>query len=534
MKKIIALLLVLALAVSCFVGCDDTKPVDTKPVDTKPATGDTKGTEPAPTEVENRFDGKHEIVELVWCVRQTPQEDEQKVLDYLNKTYLEPRYNLRLKTLVYANAEYNDKMTLNMTGGEKWDICYTANFVNVYADRVAMGAYYNLNDLMDSPVWAELMEVYPEGLYDWAIIDGELYGLPNYQIMSSPQALFVQKELADKYKLPYKDGDTIKDLSDPEMYKFLEAVRDNEQGKYWPNQYASFNTYSASIFKEFQFDYQIIAGGAVSLKTNRDYEVKNWWDIPEYYNAELKYYTDMLGLFQDGIFREDFLTVQDDTTDYNANRYACYISTGKPGGGADASNRMGKEYIQIYMNDGKYYEGSPMTTCTAINYACKDPEAALKMITVMWTDKDVYNTFLFGIPGEHYNKVSENRAEPIADSGYSRSGWGWGCGNQFNQWLVPGQDDDVWDQTIEMNQNGLKSSLTGFEFIKTDVEAEVAAISTVSAEYGSQYQTCKDEAEVKAWLDKYIDEMKKAGADTVRDEVEKQLHAWAKANGYMK
>lgn len=528
MKKIIALLLVLVLAVSCFVGCDTKKPVDTKPVDTKPATGDTKGTEPAPTEEENLFDGKHDIVEVTWCVRHNPEEDLQQVLDYLNKTYLEPRYNLHLNVIMTANAEYNDKMTMMMTGGEEWDLCYTANFVNKYVDRVAMGAFYDMNELMDTKEWADLEAVLPEGLIDWAVIDGHLYGVPNYQIMSSPAALFVQKPLLDKYNIKIESNTTVGNIYDHAgLMKLLEEVKKNEPGiipmAFVGQATATIGWTDLSNIGSYSY--------ASYYKDTKDFEVFYAPDKADLKEKNIQTWLKQIEFAKLGYFQEDYLTAVDTLERMEKGQFAIYASTGKPGGDADMTARTGIEHIQIYTANGIYYQGSPMTTCTAINYNSKNPLAALKMIQVMWTDLDVYNTFLAGIEGEHYKKISDTRIEPIADSGYNMVGWGWGCGNQFNQWLIPGQADDVWEKTKEMNENGLIDVTNGFVFNQEPVQTQISNLSTAAAEYKNWQWYCKDEAELRATYDKYLKALEDAGVRDVVAEVGKQLKAWAQANG---
>lgn len=533
MKKIIALLLALVLAVSCFVACDNTKPEDTKaPVDTKPVDTKPVETDPVETEPENLFDGKHDIVEVTWMVRNNPQEDLEEVLDYLNKTYLEPRYNLHLNAIITSTAEYNDKMTLMMTGDEEWDICYSASWTNVYADRVAMGAFYDLNELMDTQEWKDLDAVMPEGLYDWAIIDGHLYGLPNLQIMSSPAAIYLQKELVDKYNINLKNDDYIENIVDnAELMKFLEAVRDNEED-YIPacftaTQFNSAINYDVNSKWNSYADY---FGASVDRDAN-DYKVTYLPDDPEYKEYNIKQMAGKLEFSKLGFYRDDFLTNTDDSADVNANRYAIWATTGKPGGGPDMTNRMGKEYIQIYTQGMQYYQGTPMSTITCVNYNSKNPLAALKMIQVMWTDLDVYNTFLAGIPDEHYKKISDNRIEPIADSGYNLTGWGWGCGNQFNQWLIPGQEDNVWELTQAMNENGKVSCMNGFVLNQEPIQAEISNMKTVEAEYKNWFWFCKDEAEIRAKYDEYLAAREAAGQRAIIEEVQKQITEWATANG---
>lgn len=525
MKKIIALLLVLVLAVSCFAGCVTNQPEDTK--DTKPV--DTKDTTPVdttPTESDDPFDGTHEVVEVTVVIRNAPQEDDEQVVAAMNEI-LEERYNLRLNLIAVADAEYQDRITLMMTGNETWDWCYTASWTNNYWDRVSMGAFYDLNELMDTEIWAELMEVYPEGWYDNAIVDGHLYGIPNYQIEYSPTAVFVQKDLADKYELAYKNGDTITDVYDKDFYAWMERVRDGEPDT-WVLR-ANAGSWAGAVMKETPAGSNW--NGAYLNYDDNDYNV--YWGMKENKETELDYYEKMIALIKDGFIREDVYTVTDDNADYKAGRYACWFSTGKPGGEVELSASMGEEYIMIYLNDGVYYRTATggLTTVLGMNYASKNPEAALKFLTVMWKDVDLYNMFVHGLEGEHYKKVGENRVEPIADSGYSRSGYAWGFGNQFNAWLIPGQADDVWEQTIAMNTAAKPINVPGIRIAYTNVETEVGQYKTVTSEYSKQWMTCKDRAELEKWYDEYLTKQEEAGIEDIVAEVQAQIDAYCAANG---
>lgn len=531
MKKIIALLLALVLAVSCFVACDQTKPEDTKGTNPPATNNPTPSTEPQPTEEEDLFDGKHDIVEVTWCVRHNPEEDLEQVLDYLNETYLEPRYNLHLNVIMVANSEYNDKMTMMMTGGEDWDICYTASFVNNYWDRVTMGAYYELDQLFDTKEWKALEAALPEGLLDWAKVDGKYYGIPNYQIMSSPNALFVRKDLLDKYEIEIEDDSVVGDILEHEgLMKLLDEVNENEPTlipmAFVGQCYQTVGWNAESPYRNLgSYDY------AHYWKDTTDYEVF-WADLdPDYQEYTIQTWLKRIEFAKKGYFQDDYLTATNTSDLLNQNAFAIYGSTGKPGGGPDMSARYGAEYIQIYCSNKEYYQGSPMTTCTSINYNSKNPLAALKMIQVMWTDLDVYNTFLAGIPGEHYTKISDTRIEPIADSGYNMVGWGWGCGNQFNQWLIPGQADDVWEQTKAMNENGKIDTTNGFTVNREPYQTEYGNMQTLNKEWTNWQWYCKDEAELRAKYAEYIEAAKEAGVETIVEEIGKQLKAWAQANG---
>ncbi len=520
MKKLIALLLALVLVVSCFAGCDNNAPVDDD--NNTPSGNETPapdGSEEAPAVSEDPFDGTHDIVEVTWCINGDPQEGDEAVLAEVNKL-LEERYNLHLNLEPIPGGEYNDKMRLKITSNENWDLCFTANWSNNFYTNVDMGAFLALNELLEGEVGKELMAVYPEGLYNVATVNGNVYALPNYQMIYNQSGLFIQKDLMDKYGLNIENGSTINDVNDPEIKAFMEAVRDNEEGMYV---LAETGTYTSAV----NYGTPASTFGKVASVDfdDNDYRVFMLQESEAYVNHRKA----LNELYKQGFFREDVATVVDNSADMKANRYAMYITSGKPGGDVEYSVKQGEEYVMLYLSDGPMLTSTAgIPTMTAINYNSKNPEAALKLYTVMWTDPEIFNTLLFGIEGVNYNKVAENRVELIPESGYDRSGFGWMLGNQFNAWLLPGQDDSVWEETEKINRSATVCNLAGFVLNSEPIATELAQIDAVVAEYDKMYLYCDD---VEAWAQEYAEKLRAAGAQTVIEEVQAQIDAWCAANG---
>lgn len=510
-KRVVAMLLTTIMALSCLAGCgakNETSSEQSK--NTQQESSSTQKSEQSTVQEEE------EIIPVTWVIRCDPQEDDEQVVEAMNEI-LREKYHLELNLISIPAGEYNEKPRLMITSGEEWDLMYTASFTNNFYENAAMGAYLPLNDLLESEVAADLMAVYPEGLYDVATIDGNIYALPNYQSMVQCMAFYVQKDLADKYGLDYSTGH-VKDIT--ELYDFMDQLLENEKD-IWPiNEKASFGVNVFENTRERETFY------AVASVDADDPEMKVYWGRDEYELERLKKVNE---LYKKGYIREDVVTVMDNSGDVKANRYAITHNTGKPGGDVEYSTKQGEEYVMLY-NDG-YSVKLPMdagaTTMTAINVNSKNPEAALKLYSAMWTDKELYNMFLFGIEGEHYKKLGENRVELIENSGYNRSGYGWMLGNQFNSWLLPGQADTVWEETDEMNRNAEKSVLTGFVLNTEPIAAEIAQINAVLGEYNKAYyydnlEEMYNECNDKLWA---------AGAQKVIDEVQKQIDEWRAENG---
>jgi len=227
--------------------------------------------------------------------------------------------------------------------------------------------------------------------------------------------------------------------------------------------------------------------------------------------------------YQKGYIRKDIATVTDNSADVKANRYVCTLSSYKPGWGAEFTSRQGVEYIAVPI-EGAYIKAiSGIETMTAINVNSKNPEAAMKLLNLVYTDKEIFNELLFGLEGTHYTKTGENFAEPVADSKYNYSAYAWRVGNQFNAWYLPGQVDGTWEETDKLNNTAQVSVLRGFTFSPANVQAELAQVAAVKKEYKNAQYTTKD---IDAYITEYTDKLNQAGLPNIVKELQTQIDAW--------
>lgn len=512
-KHVVTLLLTASMVLSCLAGCGQ-KEVEEKKTSQSEISQTQESTQQENTQQESAQQKEEEVVTVTWAILCDPKEDDKQVLEEVNKL-LRERYNLELNLLSIAEGEYNEKMRLMITSGEDYDLCFTANWSNSFSNNVNQGAFLALNDLLESEAAADLMKVYPKELCDVATVNGNVYALPNYQLIYTQNAVYVQKDLADKYGLdPEK---SIRDISELEW--FMEKIRDNEPDHYVIRHLG--NLEGGVLASDYAYDQFSIAG----IDRNDDTYKAVTFVETDYYYQRRKIINEF---YKKGFIRSDVATVVDDSAEYKTNKYAMHITTGKPGGDADMSKSLGEEYYMIMIGEPYLAPTAGIGTMTAINVNSKNPEAALKMYSVMWTDKEIFNMLLFGLEGEHYKKVSDNRVEPIADSGYDKSGYAWELGNQFNAWLIPGQDDSVWEETEAINRSATPSHLAGFTLDPTPIESEMAQATSVINEYQWGFIYAED---YDKWYNELTDKLKAAGSDVITAEVQKQIDAWRELNG---
>jgi putative aldouronate transport system substrate-binding protein len=233
-------------------------------------------------------------------------------------------------------------------------------------------------------------------------------------------------------------------------------------------------------------------------------------------------------LYREGIIQKDILTVVDESADRAANRYVGILNIAKPGGDAEMTANHKKEYIQIPVSDCYINYDSGVSTMTGFSSTSIHPEAAMKLYNVLYSDKEIFNMLLFGLEGDHYKKVGDNRIEPVEGSKYFYGGNAWAYGNQLLAYYLPGQKDGTWDETEDLLNNAVVSPLRGFYFDPTPVQAELAQCDAVIKEFKNMDYVAAD---IDVFISDITGKLKAAGMETVAAEFQKQVDAWAASVG---
>ncbi|MDE7044530.1 MAG: ABC transporter substrate-binding protein [Acetatifactor sp.] len=342
-----------------------------------------------------------------------------------------------------------------------------------------------------------------------ARVNGDIYAVPNQQIIARQLGVVVQKEYADKYGLDMTSMSSIRDLE-----PFMDEIAANE-----PTLFPIDKRVSAIIEEKYENLVSITNGVAVFVDKETG-EIASLIDVmDEQMRVDNEWY-------QKGYIRKDIATVTDNSADVKANRYVVTVSSYKPGWDAEFTQRQGVDYISIPIEGAYVNATSGIETMTAVNVNSEHPVEAVKLLNLVYSDKEIYNKLLYGLEGTHYNVVSENHVEIVEDSAYNLSTYGWKLGNQFNAWYMPGQEDGLWEATDRLNKEAAVSPLRGFTFDQSNVQAELAQLSAVNKEYYNGQFTAAD-------IDKYIAEFKEkleqAGMSAVMEEVQRQIDEWKAA-----
>lgn len=441
---------------------------------------------------------------LTWYVPGKKQQDMQAVMAAAN-AISESKIGAKLDLQMIDDGAFEEKMNLMMSSQKVFDLCFSG-YINRYISGVQKGGFYDMTEAINS--LPALKESIPDYAWKTATIDGKIYGVPNLQIMAIRHGIFVQKQYLDKYAPNLTEIEDESDLED-----FFAELKKNETDVYPSTQIDPYGLWYD------KYESIMVTPLLVSEWDDPKHTIKWFADTPEY--------KEMLELrrrwYENGYVRPDVDTVTETSLDYKNGKYAISPNGNwKPGIESERLNRGIPDEVFFETNETVLPNEAGRDTMIAISSTSKNPELAVKLIELLNTDKEYYNTICFGIEGKHYEKLSDGHIKLIDDSGYTQNA-SWKFGNQFNAYLMEGQADNLWEETAKLNDEAKKSSLIGFIPDTRPITSELAQCTSVEDEF-SILKTCSEEYE--EYYDEYVKRMEAAGIRKVVDELNNQIQKW--------
>ncbi|MEK3722668.1 ABC transporter substrate-binding protein [Paenibacillus sp. FSL H8-0034] len=453
------------------------------------------GTKPSSHAVQP--EGKPE--KLVWYVRSSEPKNSQAVLNKANER-IQEKINATLEMKFINPGDYDSKMQLVMSSGEAYDLAFTSAWANSYVNNVNRGAYIPLDAMIEN--YPGLKAMMRKEIWDAVKINGKMYGMPNNQIMASQDGIWFKKDIAEKHGINLK---TIKSMED--LTQALQTVKDKEPGIIPVRE----GTTSFSFKRSGTIIEDLFVVNAAT------------WKVEDGVKLQADTFKTFRGWYQKGFFPQDVATLKDELSLIKAGKIFSRYGRQKPGADAELKAAYGFEVVNIPTGQPIIQRSGALSTLTAISSTSKHPELAMKLLDLINTDKELINLLSFGIEGQDYTKLTDNRIEP-KPGGYSLPAWM--IGNVFNSYLLPGQPDDVWEQTKKLNETALVDPLISFSFDRKNVENEMARLVAIHKEFKPILDNGLDD------IDKIIkqreDKLKAAGYDKVAQELKAQIDTWRK------
>lgn len=536
-KKLLAVFLITAMVMSlvaCGGGTTNT-PSNGSATTTKPAasaetaksdTGNNEATPAAEADPDNPYAGidTSKPVEITLVELGADQPDQDRVIEEINKIMKE-KINTTIKLELIPLSEFATRYPTMLAAGEGVDLIYAAALVN-FKDNVARKAFVELTDDFLHTYMPQTMANMPAEAFLQVAIDGKIYAIPRNEASYSSfyNVAVIRKDLREKYGLP-----ELKSFEDYENYLF--TIAENETGIYG---YYNMPTHRPALYAFYEvannFE-QILKGDWFIWKDDGSFstdEVNYYYDIPEYKEYALR----MAEWAKKGVWPSDAIAGTIQPSEYFTQGRAASVIVSA--GGIDSTiNDCAKngitevEAFDIFPDRTarkSEYNGDAI----AIPYSSKNPERAAMALDMLKFDPEIHLLMMGGIEGEHYIL----NADGTRENGPKAADYGWGS---FNWAIRDDNDPKIAQSQVTLDILGSFENRTlndsywpcfGFSFDNSAVKTQLTLIDSITSEYTNSFDLGVFGDETEAKYDEFINRLKEAGLDQVKEEYMKQLKAY--------
>ncbi len=444
-------------------------------------------------------DNNGEIPVITWYIPAAKTPDFDMVLEEINKLVYE-KLGCYVDIIPIDSGTYGERLNLIINSNEEFDLCFTSNWLNDYSANVAKGAFLPLDDLVENH--PTLKGSVPEYMFEGPKMHGSLYAIPNYLAVFYEFAIAIQQKYVDEFNF---DISTVKELKDVEP--LLAQIKETHPDVIpycadWTPQQAA-HEYITAIF--YLSNRATLDDYKVELQYEREGQLDEWKMFHDWYKK--------------GYIPSDILT---NRANYPVEQIAVTIAQMNPGTATNDALIYGETRAYITIEEPYVSFNNLTSSMTAISVNSKNPELAMDVLELFYTDKEVYNMLIYGVEGVHY-KLDENQQVETISDGHIMDGVSWMTGNELiNAYVKQGVNPEVGKKTDEVNRSARPSAFLGFGFDTSNVSTELSALNAVYAEFSFlTYGAGDDDVEKQA--EEFKSKMESAGAEAARAELQRQL-----------
>lgn len=467
-------------------------------------------------QTETSGDTGDEFVELDWLIFWAEDDDAQMVEDAVNEK-LEGLINAHLDINWFERGVYRERLRTMIAAGDTFDLLQTAPRFDYY-NYASRGALAPLDDLL-AEYGRATYEMMPEEFWNATRVDGKIYGSPNYQIVARRYGFLAHTSLLQESGFDLAAADELSDIE-----PLLEYVKNNPPANDYAWQVSKNHPYDNSMQTYLGFDTigggtspGAVAIGDDSLTVFNQFASDSFRDYVEL----------MRSWYQAGYIKRDAATTVDDAGMVAEGLYPVEWAMVAPGFLPLMESGRGESLTYVNVVEPFVQTDSIIATMTGISRTSRNPERAMMLIDLLNQDiEGLYNMLVYGIEGVHYELVDgfvrQFRAAD-ASSPYDPNVF-WQFGNTFNLLLREGTDPSVPEETLDMNENSVKSLLLGFNFNPDPVRTELAQAQSVIDEF--MPALVAGSVEPDEYLPEFLDKLQAAGVDRIVAEKQAQIRAW--------
>lgn len=448
------------------------------------------------------------------------QPDEERIEQKINEI-LEPELNANLDIVVLPWASASQQLQLMLSGDEKIDVFYTQATNAV--QYMNAGQIVDMSELIDK-YGTNIKQIYGEDIAKINQIEGFVYGVPNQIERGSIPAVFMRKDLVEKYNI---DTTQIKEPKDLESV--FETVKAGEPDM---TMLYSINDGDTPVTRLFRGDNLSDNNylGVLMDQTNST-KLENFFATDWFKDTTTMLYN----WYQKGYISQDAGTNTENwrTVCKAGNLFSLFFAY-HPGTPVEFESSTGYDFeIVPFYNEPIINSSSYNGVTFSIAQNSENPEKTMEVLDYIYGSSEIMNLLNWGEQDKDY--VIEDADNGIINfpegitsdnAGYNLN-LGWELPNQFIAYKWTGSDPKLWEKMEEFNSSAKSSKAVGFLFDSSNYSSEIAALSNIVKQYsGALYSGSGDPDELIPELLEALDD---AGINEVIQAKQEQLDAFLAA-----
>ena len=445
------------------------------------------------------------------------QPDEERIEQKINEI-LEPELNANLDIVVLPWASASQQLQLMLSGDEKIDVFYTQATNAV--QYMNAGQIIDMSELIDK-YGTNIKQIYGEDIAKINQIEGFVYGVPNQIERGSIPAVFMRKDLVEKYNIDISQIKEPKDLES--VFATVKAGEPDMTMLY------SINDGDTPVTRLFRGDNLSDNNylGVLMDQTNST-KLENFFATDWFKDTTTMLYN----WYQKGYISQDAGTNTENwrTVCKAGNLFSLFFAY-HPGTPVEFESSTGYDFeIVPFYNEPIINSSSYNGVTFSIAQNSENPEKTMEVLDYIYGSSEIMNLLNWGEQDKDY--VIEDADNGIINfpegitsdnAGYNLN-LGWELPNQFIAYKWTGSDPKLWEKMEEFNGSAKSSKAVGFLFDSSNYSSEIAALSNIVKQYsGALYSGSGDPDELIPELLEALDD---AGINEVIQAKQEQLDAF--------
>ena len=430
-----------------------------------------------------------------------------------------PLLNTEIELVRIGFGSYQQQMNLMLSSGEKLDLF--CSYPMSPPSMAATNQIIPIGDLMEQYGQETLAALDPISLKT-TTINGELYGVQSNLEKFHCYGIAMVKDIVEELDIDVSALKTLEDFED-----VFAAVADAYPGMY------AFVPNSGDFRVPLPYDRlgeSNRLGGLENAFDTDNSTVVNLYTTQSY----IDFVTTMYDFAQKGYVMPDASSsTETAATLIAAGKGFASMAVIKPGCEGEWLRDSGKEMVFVELcAPFRATSSGNIWWCVAQN--SEQPERAVQVLNLMYTNPELANLLANGIEGKHYEYTDDSKTfitlpegMTSSETGYSSLSWGWP--NQQITKVWQGDPENLWEELDKMNREAAASVAVGFSWDNSDVVNELTACANVISKYVKALQCGSLNPEET--IPKLEQELNDAGIEKIIESKQEQLDAYIASLG---